>query len=82
MPTRRTFLQQLTWSPARPPASACPWASARAAEAGRWFMPDEGEKQQRAFIAFGAQDAIWEDFTEDVQAALGRIARPSPRISR
>lgn len=38
-------------------------------------MPDEGEKHRQSFIAFGAQDAIWEDFTADVQAALGRIAR-------
>lgn len=50
-------------------------ASVLAASAGRWFMPDEGDKHQQAFIAFGAQDAIWEDFTPDVQAALGRIAR-------
>ncbi|MDR2305929.1 MAG: agmatine deiminase family protein [Paucimonas sp.] len=79
MPTRRTFLQQLTVvaglgavaSVGLPLGRA--HASARAAE--RWFMPDEGEAQQRAFIAFGAQDAIWEDFTADVQAALGRIAR-------
>lgn len=79
MPTRRTFLQQLTVvaglgavaSVGLPLGHA--HASARAAE--RWFMPDEGEAQQRAFIAFGAQDAIWEDFTADVQAALGRIAR-------
>lgn len=48
---------------------------ARAAPAPRWHMPDEGAPQARAFIAFGAQDAIWEDFTADVQAALGRIAR-------
>ncbi len=46
-----------------------------AATRGPWFMPDEGDKHQRAFIAFGAQDAIWEDFTADVQEALGLIAR-------
>ncbi|MFJ3007182.1 agmatine/peptidylarginine deiminase [Pseudomonas fluorescens] len=50
-----------------------------AASAGDWFMPDEGDKHERAFIAFGAQDAIWEDFTADVQAALGRIARTIAR---
>jgi len=50
-------------------------SGARAAQAPRWHMPDEGAPQARAFIAFGAQDAIWEDFTADVQAALGRIAR-------
>ncbi|MGE8069174.1 agmatine deiminase family protein [Pseudomonas sp. NPDC089569] len=50
-------------------------AAVLAASEGRWYMPDEGDKHQQAFIAFGAQDAIWEDFTADVQAALGRIAR-------
>lgn len=49
--------------------------SALAASEGRWYMPDEGDKHEQAFIAFGAQSAIWEDFTPDVQAALGRIAR-------
>jgi agmatine deiminase len=52
---------------------------AQAASAGVWHMPDEGDKHERAFIAFGAQDAIWEDFTADVQAALGRIARAIAR---
>jgi agmatine deiminase len=42
-------------------------------------MPDEGDRHKRAFIAFGAQEAIWEDFTADVQAALGRIARSIAR---
>ncbi|WP_252090835.1 agmatine deiminase family protein [Pseudomonas sp. MWU13-3659] len=79
MPTRRTFLQQLSVVAGLGAAVSfgLPLGSnsARAAEPGRWFMPDEGEKHARAYIAFGAQDAIWEDFTEDVQAALGRIAR-------
>ncbi|WP_213713593.1 agmatine deiminase family protein [Cedecea lapagei] len=48
--------------------------SAFAAASPDWRMPDEGEPQQRAFIAFGAQRAIWKDFTPDVQDALGRIA--------
>lgn len=79
MPTRRTFLQQMSVVAGLGAAASfgLPFGGtrARAAESGRWFMPDEGEKHQRAYIAFGAQDAIWEDFTEDVQAALGRIAR-------
>ncbi|MCP8633778.1 agmatine deiminase family protein [Pseudomonas mosselii] len=79
MPTRRTFLQQMSVVAGLGAAASfgLPFGSnsARASEAGRWFMPDEGEPHQRAYIAFGAQDAIWEDFTEDVQAALGRIAR-------
>lgn len=79
MPTRRTFLQQMSVVAGLGAAASfgLPFGGtrARAAESGRWFMPDEGEKHQHAYIAFGAQDAIWEDFTEDVQAALGRIAR-------
>ncbi|MCU7239887.1 agmatine deiminase family protein [Pseudomonas peradeniyensis] len=79
MPTRRTFLQHMSVVAGLGAAASfgLPFGgnSARAAEPGRWFMPDEGEKHARAYIAFGAQDAIWEDFTEDVQAALGRIAR-------
>ncbi|NBM56981.1 hypothetical protein GWI68_19915 [Proteus sp. G2669] len=38
-------------------------------------MPDEGELQQLAFIAFGAQRTIWGKMTEDVQIALGNIAQ-------
>jgi len=49
--------------------------AARAAPGSGWRMPDESAPQARAFIAFGAQDAIWDDITADVQAALGRIAR-------
>ena len=51
----------------------------QAATQGRWRMPDEGDRHQRAFIAFGAQEAIWEDFTPDVQAAIGLIARTIAR---
>ncbi|WP_454834850.1 MULTISPECIES: agmatine deiminase family protein [Pseudomonas] len=46
---------------------------------GVWGMPDEGDKHWRAFVAFGAQEAIWEDFTPDVQAAIGLIARTIAR---
>lgn len=53
--------------------------SAQAAGGRGWYMPDEGELQQRAFIAFGAQPSIWKDFTPDVQDALGRIARAISR---
>ena len=52
---------------------------AQAATPGSWRMPDEGDRHQRAFIAFGAQEAIWEDFTPDVQAAIGLIARTLAR---
>jgi len=78
MPSRRTFLQ-LSLAAGLGAGLGLPLSLARADEPGRWFMPDEGEPQQRAFIAFGAQDAIWEDFTADVQAALGRIAQAIAR---
>ena len=83
MPTRREFIKQVSVAASVGAAvMGLGLSPARllAAGQGRWFMPDEGEKHERAFIAFGAQDAIWEDFTEDVQAALGRIARAVARF--
>ncbi|MFK3774764.1 agmatine/peptidylarginine deiminase [Pseudomonas sp. NPDC089406] len=74
MPTRRTFLQ-LSMAAGVGAGLGLPLGMARAGAGERWFMPDEGEPQHCAYLAFGAQDAIWEDFTADVQAALGRIAR-------
>lgn len=83
MPTRRRFIQQLSVT-AGLGAVACMGVSLNARRAlanpeGDGVMPDEGERQQRAFVAFGAQDAIWEDFTGDVQHALGRITRAIAR---
>lgn len=83
MPTRRHFIQQLC-ATAGLGAVACMGVSLNARRAlanteGGGVMPDEGGRQQRAFVAFGAQDAIWEDFTGDVQHALGRITRAIAR---
>ncbi|MGC5700816.1 agmatine deiminase family protein [Pseudomonas sp. NFXW11] len=79
MPTRRQFIKQTSLLAGVTAISSLGLGfnsrSALANEQEGWFMPDEGERQQRAFIAFGAQDAIWEDFTGDVQEAQGRIAR-------
>ncbi|HEF4760183.1 TPA: agmatine deiminase family protein [Pseudomonas putida] len=78
MSTRREFIKQVSVTAGVAAAFmglGLKPSSVFAASAGRWYMPDEGDKHQQAFIAFGAQDAIWEDFTPDVQAALGRIAR-------
>lgn len=82
MSTRREFIKQV--SVAAGVSAACIGlglspGKVLAASAKDWFMPDEGDPHERAFIAFGAQDAIWEDFTADVQAALGRIARAIAR---
>ena len=74
MSTRRQFIKQAAVV-ASLGAVASMGLPVQAALQGRWFMPDEGEKHQRAFIAFGAQEAIHEDFTPAVQDALGRIAR-------
>ncbi len=49
-------------------------ASAFAAEAG-WYMPDEGEKQARAFVAFAAQAEIWEDWADAVSESIAELAR-------
>lgn len=79
MPTRRQLIQHTATLMGVQAAASLGLGllapGARAAPAPRWHMPDEGTPQARAFIAFGAQDAIWEDFTADVQTALGRIAR-------
>ncbi|MFY0730749.1 agmatine deiminase family protein [Pseudomonas sp. NFX15] len=77
MPTRRTFIKQVSVVTGLGALASMGLAAlpVRAAGKAMWHMPDEGEKHQRAFIAFGAQDAIWEDFTPHVQDALGLIAR-------
>ncbi|CAI0904213.1 agmatine deiminase family protein [Serratia entomophila] len=78
MSTRREFIKQVSLITGMGLASSLGLAlpgHAASAAGGNWRMPDEGEPQQRAFIAFGAQRAIWRDSTEDVQNALGRIAR-------
>ncbi|PRA15893.1 MULTISPECIES: agmatine deiminase family protein [Pseudomonas] len=71
MPTRRTFIKHASVVCAMTLIAPHIQANRR----GRFYMPDEGERHRQAFIAFGAQDAIWNDFTADVRAALGRIAR-------
>ncbi|EJM33957.1 peptidylarginine deiminase-like enzyme [Pseudomonas sp. GM33] len=79
MPTRRTFIKQVSVIAGLGAVASMGLGFAalpvRAAGKGNGYMPDEGEKHLRAFIAFGAQAMIWEDFTPHVQDALGRIAR-------
>ena len=78
MTTRRRFLQQsalLIGTQAAAEARRGPARPAARAAVKGWHMAEENAPQARAFIAFGAQQAIWEDYTPDVQAALGRIAR-------
>lgn len=81
MSTRRQFIKHVSVAAGLGAAMSMGLSPlyTQAATASRWYMPDEGEKHQRAFIAFGAQAAIWEDFTADVQAALGLIARTIAR---
>jgi len=82
MPTRRQFIHQLSIAGSLGLAACAGLNPLRAfaASEDEWFMPDEGERQRHAWIAFGAQEAIWEDFTGDVQEALGRIARAIARF--
>jgi agmatine deiminase len=79
MSTRREFIKQVSVVAGLGVAASMGLglnaSRVQAAIKGRWHMPDEGDKHQRAFIAFGAQEAIWEDFTPNVQDALGLIAR-------
>ena len=81
MSTRREFIKQVSVVASLGAATATAMglglnaSRVQAAFKGNWHMPDEGNKHQRAFIAFGAQQAIWEDFTPNVQDALGLIAR-------
>lgn len=81
MSTRREFIKQVSVVASLGAATATAMglglnaSRVQAALKGNWHMPDEGDKHQRAFIAFGAQQAIWEDFTPNVQDALGLIAR-------
>lgn len=78
MATRRTFIKQLSAVAGVGLAASLGiplHGHAKAALNPVWRLPDEGEPQQRAFLAFGAQRAIWGGFTADVQAAQGRIAR-------
>lgn len=79
MPTRRDFIKQVSVVAGIGIAASLGLTRVQAAVAQGWHMPDEGDKHQRAFIAFGAQEAIWADFTPDVQAALGLIARTIAR---
>jgi len=83
MSTRRDFIRQVSVLVSVGAAASSGLGlmplPVHAATQGRWRMPEEGDRHERAFIAFGAQEAIWEDFTADVQAALGRIARSIAR---
>ncbi|WP_025131338.1 agmatine/peptidylarginine deiminase [Pseudomonas sp. PH1b] len=79
MPTRRVFIKQASllagFGAMASLGLGLDASRARAQEQEGWYLPDEGDRHRQAYIAFGAQDAIWEDFTGDVQEALGRIAR-------
>ncbi|HHR6080247.1 TPA: agmatine deiminase family protein [Providencia alcalifaciens] len=78
MPTRRQFIRQTSVISAIGLAASfgvSPIATGDTQSEKLGMMPDEGELQQCAFIAFGAQKAIWGKFTTDVQIALGNIAK-------
>ncbi|MHC8308360.1 agmatine deiminase family protein [Pseudomonas sp. GT1P32] len=83
MSTRREFIKQVSVVAGMGAVASIGFGlmplSVQAATQVGWRMPDEGDRHERAFIAFGAQEAIWEDFTADVQAAIGLIARTIAR---
>jgi agmatine deiminase len=83
MSTRREFIKQVSVVAGMGAVASIGFGltplSAHAATHVGWRMPDEGDRHEQAFIAFGAQEAIWEDFTADVQAAIGLIARTIAR---
>lgn len=78
MPTRRHFIKQVSTVASLGAIASMGFSLGMpkgfAATKGVWQMPDEGDRHQRAYIAFGAQEDIWEDFTADVQDALGLLA--------
>ncbi len=84
MSTRREFIKQasliagISLTASMGLASLSSHAAQKTA-GGNWRMPDEGEPQQCAFIAFGAQRAIWGAFTADVQDALPVLSRFTSR---
>jgi len=79
MPTRREFVKQVSVVAGLGAVASMGLgfsaAQVQAAVQGSWYMPDEGDRHRRAFVSFGAQEAIWKDFTPDVQEAIGLIAR-------
>ena len=83
MSTRRQFIQQVSavagLGAALSVGLGLTPTRVQAASGGAGWMPDEGDRHRRAFVAFGAQPAIWADFTADVQAAIGLIARTIAR---
>ncbi|UVJ42187.1 agmatine deiminase family protein [Pseudomonas sp. LS1212] len=83
MSTRRAFIKQVSVVAGLGAAASIGLGltplHVQAATPGSWRMPDEGDRHQRAFVAFGAQEAIWEDFTPHVQEAIGLIARTVAR---
>ncbi|MGH8435511.1 MAG: agmatine deiminase family protein [Pseudomonas sp.] len=78
MSTRRDFIKQFSAVAGLGVAASMGLglspARVQAALTGSWHMPDETHPQQRAFVAFGAQQAVWAEFTADVQNAIGLIA--------
>jgi agmatine deiminase len=57
--------------------------SAQAQEAvekdGTWFMPDESRKHRLTWMAFGAQEKIWDDYLPHVRANVALIAKTIAR---
>lgn len=77
MPSRRTFLQLSLVA-----SLGLPLGTARAQNPGAGSCRTKASRSSARSSPLVPVDAIWEDFTADVRAALGRIAQPSRAISR
>lgn len=79
MSTRRDFIKQLTVAAGLGAvASMGIGVSApqvRAALGNSWYMPDENELQERVFLAFAAQAAIWQDWATPVNNCIALLAK-------
>ncbi|UXY51881.1 agmatine deiminase family protein [Pseudomonas tohonis] len=80
MPSRRDFIKQLTAVAGLGAVTSLglgisPVRAQAALRGGAWRMPDENGVHACSYVSFGAQAAIWEDFTADVQDCIGLIAR-------
>ncbi|QBF26255.1 agmatine deiminase family protein [Pseudomonas tructae] len=74
MTPRRTFLKHLSVAAGVASLGLGPLRLAMAAD-DRWFMPEEDQAQQRIFLAYAADETVWEDQADDVNDCIAKLAR-------
>lgn len=77
MTPRRTFLKTLSLV-AGMGCFASPLRLALARER-EWYMPEEDQPQDQAFVAFAASDAIWDEQADAVNQCIAQLARTIAR---